>query len=264
LKAYSKENPPIVLRVDVGHYVLVEEVDSKPYLIHFKPEVKIISDEEAEAVYRYKRYFWTTRNVQTEDMKTSAVDDYVQAFRNDPSRDKVKAVLKLLNPASMLDFGGATGGIYECLKGIRYTNIEPYAPFVERQLKDFPETEGIVMDAEAFIESYTTEERFDIFFASVSLCMLPPRLVRAVLAKAKEFCDRIVIWDYAGNLTGDISGGPVLYPYKPNGPLGHNFAHPYVVYLQELGSEIRDLVMTQDHEAIIDHCIIHAENGVMN
>ena len=234
----------------------------EPYEIRlFYEGYTVLTEASAKEWYQYMKDFWSSRQNQKEEDKEEALQDYVGVFEKNPSRKDVAEYIKQLEPESIIDFGGATGGLYGFLDdyGIRYTNVEPYAPFIKRQLEDYPWTRGAIMDAEAFIKDFEVEEPYDVFFASVSLCMVAPEVTRQVLKKATEVAQRIVIWDFGENRWGEITPEPALYAYAPNTPLGFNFAHQYGLYLEALGLSVVHEAETAEHGAIWGHYIIHAE-----
>ncbi|MHC8509088.1 MAG: hypothetical protein ACYYKD_06770 [Rhodospirillales bacterium] len=125
------------------------------------------------------------------------------------------------------------------------TNFEPWKPYVDDFKAHLPEHLVVQADAEEFINVIETapftEEQFDIFYESVALCMMPPRIVRAVLAKVKNVCREIVICDYIANGSSEIDTDEnLIFEYCAENDQFY-FAHNYKAYFADIGFHFADI-----------------------
>lgn len=259
----------------------------------FRYGMYIIPTEECEKVYGSLKTFWTERLTQLaggggEDEKRIVDPSHAERVKSvvREYREKVTDKNRVL-PASkaaerahaltggdrvcrILEVGGANGVLIHTLKkmgrdsGIHLTNFEPWGPYVDDFEAHLPEHQVIQADAEQFLDMIGkapfAEEKFDIFYESGALCMMPPRLARAVLAKAAERCREIVMYDYVLNGVSDVNTEQNLI-FEFSVETGQiYFAHNYPRYLGELGFQVSyaELIPTHQEKPAKGWGVLHA------
>ncbi|MHC8508476.1 MAG: class I SAM-dependent methyltransferase [Rhodospirillales bacterium] len=219
------------------------------YDIHF------ITDEGCDQLAAYLKKFWARRE---ETMSPQKVDDILNLYRSADGPVRRMPAAKIADLADaradakadaagafkVLEIGSASGGLLYTLKAlgrggnVRLTGVEPSKAFNDDFQAHFPDHRTINADAEAFLKMDAEdfpEAPFDVFYDSVSLCMIAPKTARAVLAKAAEMCREFVIYDY-------ILNGCSKLDTEENAAFAYNtdlgqlyFAHNYRRYCEDLG-----------------------------
>ena len=214
-----------------------------------------LSDADTDVLYAYMKDFWTAREKYND---AEAIDRIVKAYRS--SSDEPNRVVPATNIAklaapviaagktfSILEFGCASGPLLrfldaaDALDGIKHVGIEPFKPFVDDFELCFPDHRIIKADAEAFIKMTVEdfpEAPFSIFYAAVALCMIPPSLAKACLAKAAELCDEIILYDYVLNGLGVLNEEHTMVFEFLRSETQYYFAHNYPRYFAEIGFEV--------------------------
>ena len=217
-----------------------------------------ISDDDAATLYEYLSYCWKERaSFENAEQIRHVLEQYRkghdEAIRLEPAR----RIARLMDAAretgqsfSILELGCANGPLVRSLEilgvgdDLKFVGVEPFRPFADDLRKDFPQHSVIDGDASSFVDfDFADDTPFDIFYESVTFCMLPPPVVRACLKKAATVCKTIVILDYIANgLTPvNVDGNLVFGFYPQNGQ--YYFAHNYPQYFSELGWRIADAKM---------------------
>ncbi|MHC8509091.1 MAG: class I SAM-dependent methyltransferase [Rhodospirillales bacterium] len=260
----------------------------------FRYEMYTTSTEECEKVYSGLKPFWIERCTKLagggggEDEKRIADSSRAELIKKitDQYREEVTDKNRVL-PASkaaerahaltggdrvcrVLEVGGANGTLVHTLKkmgrdsGIHLTNFEPWGPYVDDFKAHLPEHQVIHADVEQFLDitgkAPFAEEQFDIFYESVALCMMPPRLVRAVLAKAAELCREIVMYDYVLNGMSDVNTEQnLVFEFSANTGQVY-FAHNYPRYFGEIGFKVESMTPLLSHmdKPVEGYGVLHA------
>jgi|GEM_PF-921201 len=214
-----------------------------------------ITESDSEALYAFNKNFWTERN----EANTQAdIDLILSGYRaRSTEADRVvpaENIAKLAAPVianggtfGVLEIGCANGPLLRALQelnalpGIRYVGMEPYAPFVTDFKDYFPDHRAMIADAEDFITMSADdfpEAPFQVFYAAVTLCMMSPDIVRACLAKAAEFCDEFVLYDFVMNGLGPFNRQETVVFEFNKDTSQYYYAHNFVSYFADLGFEI--------------------------
>jgi hypothetical protein len=146
----------------------------------------------------------------------------------------------------ILELGGANVALMHWWRAnvkdtpLRYTGIEPFKPFVEHANANFPESDMIEGDAEAFIDMDLTDRApFTAFVAATVFCMIHPDVVRRCMHKAAQLADDILLRDYLINIQGGITkDGIVAFDYYRRPTMPMMFAHRYDDYFGEIGFKV--------------------------
>ncbi len=220
--------------------------------------VHVISEPAAEHLYQFMRLFWKERlgqklpDPEIETLLASYRSTYLKPTLG-PFRDIVLELEKRARAAgrrfSILELGCANASILHFLKsagidpaGVDFQGIDMWDAYVSDAAKHFPDatvTQGDVDTLIGMEKSDFRQERFDVFIASLTLCMIEPVRARRALEKAAEMADAILLQETFMNLNGNISAdGAVIFPFNPE-MLQFYFANPYKTFLDALGFEIR-------------------------
>lgn len=135
----------------------------------------------------------------------------------------MQADLEANRQPSILELGCANGPMLRFLKEgidtslIRYTGIDMWPVYRDDFHKNFGEKGFILGDVETFLVLQLSDlggERFSMFVASVTLCMINPERTRRAIHKAAELTQSIVIHDSILNLSGNISQERAIIGYS--------------------------------------------------
>jgi len=234
-----------------------------------------ISDDDCETLFTHLKKFWIDRDARMTPSAIDALIDRYGAGRDAPYRtvpasmiaDMATPVIEEGRTYTILELGCATGPLLQSLEQtnvydhVQMVGIEPFGPFVKDFEKNFPTHTIFQNDAEGFIAmnpAVFKSAPYATFYASVTLCMLPPRLARACVAKAATLCDGILIYDYLANGMLDFGGAQnLIFPYSAETEQ-YYFAHNYPQYLSDLGFSKMDVIPVPRPEGIEGYGILRA------
>lgn len=219
-----------------------------------------VDDAAADQIYAFLVEFWSKRPGQDDAAIKQRIEEYRGTF-SAPGTENFQAKIKELHetkppgrPFSMIDLGGASGGICYFIKeqfpdeDLRFFLIEPFVPFVEDFKQHHPEQQALAADGEEFCaldDAVFKDAPYTIFFASLVFCMVKPSVAAAMIRKAATLTDNIVLWDNMRNTHGELDPEkPVIFDFFPGGQQWY-FAHTFEKYLADVGFEIASIERTE-------------------
>lgn len=153
----------------------------------------------------------------------------------------------------VLELGCASGNLIYALKtmmqdgGVRVTGLEIYRPWIEKFRRRHPGHRVIEAGVDGFLSmdgKDFPEAPFDAFYCGLTLCTVPPRAARAVLAKAASLCRRLVIYDCLINGFSELDSDSVFIFSRKEGTEAPVIAHNFRKYLEDAGLEAESAVLT--------------------
>ncbi len=214
-----------------------------------------ISGSAAEHLYQFMKLFWKERLGQK--LQGAEIEGLLAGYRASylkpalkPLRDVILELAKRRrdDKFSILELGCANASMLHFLKDagvdtgtVDFHGIDMWEEYVLDAGRHFPDAVITQGDVETFIEmpeSAFSLPRYDVFVASLTLCMIEPGRAERALAKAASMAKAIVLQETFLNLTGNIAtDGAVIFPFNAE-MLQFYFANPYKLFLDKLGFQI--------------------------